>query len=178
MMREPGTESPNHRGPEAQRRVGVGGGLCAWGGSGLWRYKVWETLGSQTPTKTVAMWDGKTASNARAGTARLVSEAPAEMREMRVYANGQGRWNRSTMATALVRRRRSREGCSGWPKAWQGGCNWRRGCRAGTGLWRALPGEARLGWGDSRDNAQSRFLPASEDYGRAGGGRGCRQARD
>ena len=44
-------ESPNHRGPGAQRRVGLGGGL-ARGGDGLWRCKGWETSGSQTPTKT------------------------------------------------------------------------------------------------------------------------------
>ena len=48
---------------------GPGGGLAACGDGGLWRYKGWETLGSQTPTKT-GNEGGQTASPAWAGTAQ------------------------------------------------------------------------------------------------------------
>lgn len=96
LMREPGTESQNHRGPVAKRRVGLGGGLCAWGCCGLWRHKGWETSGSQTPTKTAAVREGKTAPKARAGTARPVSAAPALMREMPVPAHWHQPSNGST----------------------------------------------------------------------------------
>ena len=47
---------------------GPGGGLEERGGGGLWRRKGWETLGSQTPTKTDGV-GGQTASGAWAGTA-------------------------------------------------------------------------------------------------------------
>ena len=47
---------------------GPGGGLEERGGGGLWRRKGWETLGSQTPTKTAGV-GGQTAYGAWAGTA-------------------------------------------------------------------------------------------------------------
>ena len=50
---------------------GPGGGLEERGGGGLWRRKGWETLGSQTPTKTDRVC-GQTASVAWAGTAHLL----------------------------------------------------------------------------------------------------------
>jgi len=48
---------------------GPGGGLEGVGAGGLWRCKGWETLGSQTPTKTGGRRVGQTASGAWAGTA-------------------------------------------------------------------------------------------------------------
>ena len=49
--REPGLESPSDQGRGTKWSVA---GEVVWrdGDGGLWRHKVWETLGSQTPTKT------------------------------------------------------------------------------------------------------------------------------
>ena len=46
-----GTESPNHQWRGTKWSVA---GEVVWrdGDGGLWRHKGWETLGSQTPTKT------------------------------------------------------------------------------------------------------------------------------
>ena len=65
--REGGLSQP----PMARNAVerGPGGGLRRDGAGGLWRYKGWETLGSQTPTKTDGMCGGQMGSGAWAGTA-------------------------------------------------------------------------------------------------------------
>ena len=59
--RMPGLESPSDQGAGAKRRLA---GEAVWrdGVGGLWRRKGWETLGSQTPTKTgiVRLADGLT----------------------------------------------------------------------------------------------------------------------
>ena len=49
--REPGLESPSAIGREAKRSV-AGEAVWRGGDGGLWRCQGWETLGSQTPTKT------------------------------------------------------------------------------------------------------------------------------
>ena len=54
--REPDLESPSDQGRGTQWSVA---GEVVWcdGDGGLWRHKVWETLGSQTPTKTgIVRW--------------------------------------------------------------------------------------------------------------------------
>ena len=53
-LRGPVTSLPVTKGAERAKRVerGPGGGLAGLGAGGLWRRKGWETLGSQTPTKT------------------------------------------------------------------------------------------------------------------------------
>ena len=65
---KPVLESPSDQGAGAKRRLA---GEAVWrdGVGGLWRRKGWETLGSQTPTKTDNV-GGKTASAAWAGTAQ------------------------------------------------------------------------------------------------------------
>ena len=64
-----------------------------WGCGGLWRRKGWETLGSQTPTKTGAA-GGQTPSVAWAGTAHRVSAALTVERDKTVLANRQCQSNR------------------------------------------------------------------------------------
>ena len=71
---------------EAVLRVRVGG---------LGRANGWETLGSQTPTKTDNVC-GKTASPAWAGTAHPVSDARTLERVMSVFANRHCQTNRGT----------------------------------------------------------------------------------
>ena len=51
LIRMPGPESLNHRGRGTQWSV-AGEAVWRGGDGGLWRCKGWETLGSQTPTKT------------------------------------------------------------------------------------------------------------------------------
>ena len=59
LMREPAFESLNDQGRGTKWSVA---GKAVWcdGDDGLWRRKGWETLGSQTPTKTgiVRLADG------------------------------------------------------------------------------------------------------------------------
>ena len=59
--REPGLESPSDQGRGTKWSVAGEAVWSDWDG-GLWRCKVWETLGSQTPTKTdiVRLADGLT----------------------------------------------------------------------------------------------------------------------
>ncbi len=59
----------------------------AWGGGGLWRDNGWETLGSQTPTKTASLCGRQTASGAWAGTAQRSEREMALMRGTTVFAN-------------------------------------------------------------------------------------------
>ena len=75
-MRGPVTSLPVTKGAERAKRVerGPGGGLAGLGAGGLWRRKGWETLGSQTPTKTGSLCGGQTASGAWAGTAHCWNE--------------------------------------------------------------------------------------------------------
>ena len=70
-LRGPVTSLPVTKGAEGAQRLerGPGGGLAGLGAGGLWRRKGWETLGSQTPTKTGGV-RGQTASLAWAGTAQ------------------------------------------------------------------------------------------------------------
>ena len=75
LMRESAFESLNDQGREAQRSVGHGGGLEAWGG-GLWSAaEETDDVGRQT------------ASGAWAGTAHPVSDALTLMRGTTVFAN-------------------------------------------------------------------------------------------
>ena len=70
-LRGPVTSLPVTKGAEGAQRLerGPGGGLAGLGAGGLWRRKGWETLGSQTPTKTGSLCGRQTASGAWAGTA-------------------------------------------------------------------------------------------------------------
>ena len=53
LMRGAPCKSPSDQGAGAQRRLAPEAVWCGRG-DGLWRRKVWETTGSQTPTKTGA----------------------------------------------------------------------------------------------------------------------------
>ena len=81
-----GNKSVNDQGRGTKWSVA---GEVVWrdGDGGLWRHKVWETLGTQTPTKTCSGRFGQTASGAWAGTAHLVSDALTLMRGTTVFAN-------------------------------------------------------------------------------------------
>ena len=85
------------KGAQRAKRVERGGGGClaAWGCGGLWRYKVWETLGSQTPTKTGAA-GRQTPYAAWAGTAQRSEREMRVMRGMTVLANGHCGWSQGT----------------------------------------------------------------------------------
>ena len=65
------------------------------GVGGLWRYKVWETLGSQTPTKTGAA-GRQTPYAAWAGTAQRSERGRTVMRGTTVLANRHSGWNQGT----------------------------------------------------------------------------------
>ena len=73
------------------KRSGALATEAVWSGraGGLWRRKGWETLGSQTPTKTGSGRVWQTASGAWAGTAQGCERALTLMREMTVLANWQ-----------------------------------------------------------------------------------------
>ena len=73
-----------------------------WGCGGLWRCKGWETLGSQTPTKTGAV-GGQTPSVAWAGTAHPVSDVLTLERDTTVFANRHCPSNRRMTPTSLMR---------------------------------------------------------------------------
>ena len=98
-LRGPVTSLPVTKGAERAKRVerGPGGGLAGLGAGGLWRRKGWETLGSQTPTKTGSLCGRQTASGAWAGTAHRVSAALTVERGTTFHAHGHCQSNRSRM---------------------------------------------------------------------------------
>ena len=83
-----GNKSVNDQGRGTSEASGALAPEAVWcvGAGGLWRYKGWETTGSQTPTKTGSA-GRETASGVWAGTAQESERAQTLMRGTTVFAN-------------------------------------------------------------------------------------------